>query len=179
MGRTTFIVDDRIITRVVGRSRARWEKGMNKAWSFRRICPKVRFWSLDPTRSMKMRSLDSGRSTIRFRIHMDPVAAANEPFGGVIASGINTLSIYQRLFVTGLRASGGVGRALNVRFLRPVYPGTTLTGRSTVRKVTVRPDRGNAIVEFDTLLVNDSGEQVLSVHLDALLYCRASCSSDR
>ena len=108
-------------------------------------------------------------------IHIDPVAAANEPFGGVIASGINTLSIYQRLFVTGLRASGGVGRALNVRFLRPVYPGTTLT----VRKVTVRPDRGNAIVEFDTLLVNDSGEQVLSVHLDALLYCRASCSSDR
>ena len=112
-------------------------------------------------------------------IYIDPVAAANEPFGGVIASGINTLSICQRLFVTGFRASGGVGRALNVRFLRPVYPGTTLTGRSTVRKVTVRPDRGNAIVEFDTLLVNDFGEQVLSVHLDALLYCRPSCSSDR
>jgi acyl dehydratase len=105
-------------------------------------------------------------------IHIDPVAAAVGPFEGVIASGINTIGICQRLFVSAVRASGGVGRSLNVRFLRPVYPGTTLTGRSTVLKVTLRPERHDAIVLFDTVLVNDAGEIVLGVQLDALLHLR-------
>ena len=54
-------------------------------------------------------------------IHIDKEAAAKGPFGGLIASGFNTLAIYQRLIVEAVwsKVAGIVGRSFDVRLFRP------------------------------------------------------------
>ncbi|MBB0992410.1 hypothetical protein G6009_13545 [Dietzia sp. SLG510A3-30A2] len=55
-------------------------------------------------------------------IHTDPTAAATTPLGGVIASGLHTLAIYQRLAVPAFwsRFTGGVPMRI-VNGLAPVF----------------------------------------------------------
>src|SRR5262249_48720074 len=71
-------------------------------------------------------------------IHTDKEAAAKGQFGGLIASGFNTLAIYQRLVVEAVwsKVAGIVGRSFEVRLFRPVRPGTVLTGHSRIESVT-------------------------------------------
>jgi len=106
-------------------------------------------------------------------IHADPVAAKSGPFGGVIASGLNTMAIYQRLIVEAVwsKVAGIVGRSFEIRLRHPVRPGDTITGQSTIRQVTLRPERRNAVVIIGTELV--VGDQpVLSLVLDVLVHMR-------
>lgn len=98
-------------------------------------------------------------------IHAEPDIAAHGPFGGVIASGLQTLAVYQRLAVEALWSgfAGGIGKGFEIRFRRPVPADTTLTGRIVVREVTPRPERGDAEVTLDAELENQDGEIVLEV----------------
>jgi acyl dehydratase len=107
-------------------------------------------------------------------IHTDPVAAAAGPFGGLIASGFNTMAIYQRLVVEGIwtKVAGIVGRSFEIRLPNPVRPGTTITGQSQIQKITLRPERRDAIVIFKTELVDGNGRSVLVLVLDALVHAR-------
>ncbi|MCC8940445.1 MaoC/PaaZ C-terminal domain-containing protein [Bradyrhizobium ivorense] len=107
-------------------------------------------------------------------IHTDPVAAAAGPFGGLIASGFNTIAIYQRLVVEAIwsKVAGIVGRSLEIRIPSPVRPGATLTGQSQVQKVALRPERRDAVVIFRTELVDDERRPVLVVVLDVLIRMR-------
>ncbi|WP_036725377.1 MaoC/PaaZ C-terminal domain-containing protein [Patulibacter minatonensis] len=107
-------------------------------------------------------------------IHTDPDAARERGLPGVIASGLHTLGIYQRFIVEALwsDAAGGVGRSFEIRFRRPVHPGTTLTGHATVRTVTPRPERGDALVVIDGELRDDDGQVVLAIVGDAVLPLR-------
>lgn len=108
-------------------------------------------------------------------IHADVQAAAAGPHGGVIASGLHTLAVYQRLAVDALwsQVAGIGGRSFDVRFRRPVRPATTLTGRARVRSVTPRPERGDAIVVIASELVDEDDHVVLEVLADAILLMRA------
>jgi acyl dehydratase len=107
-------------------------------------------------------------------IHTDPAAAAAGPFGGLIASGFNTIAIYQRLVVEAVwtKVAGIVGRSLEVRLPNPVRPGAMLTGKSQIQSVTLRPERRNAVVIFRTELVDGDGHSVLVLVLDALIHAR-------
>lgn len=107
-------------------------------------------------------------------IHTDPIAAAAGPFGGLIASGFNTIAIYQRLVVEAIwaKVAGIVGRSLEIRLPNPVRPGTRITGRSEIQKISLRPERRDAVVIFRTELVNDDGHPVLVLVLDALVHAR-------
>ncbi|MBP1296699.1 MaoC/PaaZ C-terminal domain-containing protein [Bradyrhizobium elkanii] len=107
-------------------------------------------------------------------IHTDPVAAAAGPFGGLIASGFNTIAIYQRLVVEAIwtKVAGIVGRNFEIRLPSPVRPGATLTGQSRIQKITIRPERRDAVVIFKTELVNDEQRPVLVLVLDALIHMR-------
>lgn len=107
-------------------------------------------------------------------IHTDPVAAAAGPFGGLIASGFNTIAIYQRLIVEAVwsKVAGIVGRSMEIRLPAPVRPGTTLTGQSEIQKITLRPERRDAIVIFKTQLIDGEGKVVLILILDALIRLR-------
>lgn len=100
--------------------------------------------------------------------HIDPTAAEDSIFGGLIASGLHTLCLSVRLFVTdfvqgeeSLANMGGLGID-SLQWHEPVYPGDTLRLKIRVadkRPSESRPDRG--YVDFErTVHVDD--EKVLS-----------------
>ena len=80
--------------------------------------------------------------------HVDPEAAKGSPFGGLIASGWHTGAMWMRMYVDSLlegTAAMGSPGIEELRWLAPVRPGDTLTGRLTVLETTPserRPDRG-------------------------------------
>ncbi|MDX2358409.1 MaoC/PaaZ C-terminal domain-containing protein [Dietzia sp. PP-33] len=111
-------------------------------------------------------------------IHADPTAAAKTPLGGVIASGLHTLAIYQRLAVPAFWShfTGGVGRSFEIYFRRPVHPGATLTGQLTVHSVIPRVERGDAKVAITAELTNDHGETVLELTNHSALPLRSAAA---
>ena len=80
--------------------------------------------------------------------HVDPVAAAAGPFGGLIASGWHTAALVMRVLVeTYLSAESSLGSAGldELCWPHPVRPGDTLRVRATVvesRRSLSKPDRG-------------------------------------
>ena len=68
--------------------------------------------------------------------HVDPERARLTPFGGLVASGWHTAAMFMRLSVDGHQSAqaGSIGSpgVDEIKWLRPVRPGDTLTGRTTV-----------------------------------------------
>jgi len=100
-------------------------------------------------------------------IHTDPALAARGPFGGVIASGWHTGSLMMRLYAleylssASSLASPGMDE---LRWLRPVRPGDTLSVRVTVqdaRASASKPDRG--VVHSLIEVFNQRGEPVMTM----------------
>ena len=76
--------------------------------------------------------------------HVDAAAAEESDFGGLIASGIHTLAVFQRLSVETVLSGFDIiaGKQLrSVRFLRPVRPGDTLTGSMRVEEIEPAEER--------------------------------------
>lgn len=100
--------------------------------------------------------------------HVDEEAARDSWFGELIASGLHTLGVFQRLAVLGAYRHWDVvaGRRLHdVQLTSPVKAGTTLTGTVTVESVQyTRP--GRALVSQRGVLRN-ADAQVLVVLVDA------------
>jgi acyl dehydratase len=99
--------------------------------------------------------------------HMDPERATNSIFGGLVASGWHTTSLFMRLLVDGLLnesasiASPGVDE---VRWFKPVRPGDVLHGRFTVlssKTSQSRPDMG--VITSRGELLNQNDEVVLHI----------------
>ena len=107
-------------------------------------------------------------------MHTDLERAAQGPFGGVIASGLQTMAVYQRLIVDALwsNAMGKAGRGFDLRFRAPVRPGTTLTGAAKVVGIAARPERGDALVTLQSHLVDPDGQLVLEVKAEAIMNLR-------
>jgi len=99
--------------------------------------------------------------------HTDEKAAEASIWGGLIASGWLTGSTLMRLLYDGFlkdTASLGSPGVDELRWLKPVRPGDTLTARLTVIEATAsrsRPDRG--IVRTRMELMNQDGETVMTV----------------
>lgn len=99
--------------------------------------------------------------------HTDEKAAEASVWGGLIASGWLTGSTLMRLLYDGFlkdTASLGSPGVDELRWLKPVRPGDTLTARLTVIEATAsrsRPDRG--IVRTRMELMNQDGEVVMTV----------------
>lgn len=97
--------------------------------------------------------------------HIDPVGAADGPFGGLIASGWHTAAIYMGMFVRGVlegTASLGSPGVEELRWLAPVRPGDTLRGRTTINDVqpsSTTPGRGTIFGEHEVL--NQDGVVVM------------------
>jgi acyl dehydratase len=106
--------------------------------------------------------------------HVDREAAAHSPWGGIIASGIQTVAVYQKLVVEALWNQSAVkaGKALTANLRRPVRPGATLTGKVVVQKVTHRPERGDSNVLVAAELWDDSGAVVLELSLEGVVLRR-------
>ncbi len=98
-------------------------------------------------------------------MHIDPALAAEGPFGEIIASGWQTMGVTMRKVVENyLPHNGLVAPGVDeVRWLRPVRPGDTLSVRATVteaRRSKSRPDRGLVHSLVETL--NQHGDVVLT-----------------
>jgi acyl dehydratase len=106
-------------------------------------------------------------------IHVDRQAAGAGPFGGVIASGLHTLGIYQRLMIEALggRLAGKAGRELRFRLLRPVRPGATLTGAAELTDIRPRPERGDAVLCW-TAWLNHGDQRVFEIDGEAIIFLR-------
>lgn len=105
--------------------------------------------------------------------HIDPDAAAQSIFGGIIASGWHTCSLTMRLMVDNFlsrAASLGSPGVEQIRWLRPVRPGDTISARIVVLEVRAsqsKPDRG--AVRMRTEVTNQHGELVMSMESTGLI----------
>ena len=98
--------------------------------------------------------------------HTDETAAEASIWGGLIASGWLTGSVLMRIFYDGyLKDTAGLGSPGidELRWLKPVRPGDTLTVRLTVLETVAsrsKPDRG--IVRSLMEVLNQHGEIVMT-----------------
>jgi acyl dehydratase len=99
--------------------------------------------------------------------HVDPKAAAEGPYGGIIASGWQTTSLMMRQVVAHFispESSLGAAGIDELRWPRPVRPGDTLRVTATVldaRRSNSKPDRG--IVRSRMELANAAGQTVMTL----------------
>jgi acyl dehydratase len=108
--------------------------------------------------------------------HVDAAAADRGLFGGLIASGIHTMAVFQRLSVAAFwsRTATIAARGIReVRFLSPMRPGTTLAGRVVVDEVSHR-DADRSLVSVSGTLEEESGAAVLALSLDAYVARRGA-----
>jgi acyl dehydratase len=99
--------------------------------------------------------------------HVDEEAARESAFGGLIASGWHTGSVFMRLYADALlsrAAAMGSPGVEELRWLKPVRPGDTLTARVTVLDTTPssrNPKRGT--VHLFSEVDNQRGETVMTM----------------
>ena len=99
--------------------------------------------------------------------HVDPAAASQSMYGGIIASGWHTCGLMMRLMVDGFlkdAASLGSPGVDEIRWLKPVRGGDTLTVTTTVvdaRASTSKHDRGVIHTMWEAR--NQHGEIVTTV----------------
>jgi acyl dehydratase len=113
--------------------------------------------------------------------HVDAQAAAEGPFGGLIASGWHSCALMMRLlaqeYLSPASSLGSPGID-ELRWIRPVRPGDRLTLRATVqdaRPSRSKPDRG--LVTTRVELVNQSSEVVLTLVAMNLIRVRPASPS--
>jgi len=110
--------------------------------------------------------------------HIDPAAAQQSMFGGLIASGWQTGALYMGLLVRGLlldAASLGSAGVDELRWLKPVRPGDVLRARVTITSVkpsSRSPSRGT-VATFGELF-NQQGERVFFVRSSGM-FARRPC----
>ncbi|WP_348681181.1 MaoC/PaaZ C-terminal domain-containing protein [uncultured Microbacterium sp.] len=107
--------------------------------------------------------------------HIDRDLAEHSDFGGLIASGLHTASIFQRLATTGVyqRYDVVAGKEIhNMRFLRPVRAGDTLTCTIVIRSVDPAGP-GRSLVTIYGALANQHHRPVLELHVESLVRSRA------
>ncbi|MGW0395403.1 MaoC family dehydratase [Streptomyces sp. NPDC003042] len=108
--------------------------------------------------------------------HTDPERAAASPFGGLIASGWHTASMFMRRYVDGLlaySACAGSPGVDEIRYVRPVRPGDVLTARLEIlgsRPSPFNPTTG--VVQPKCLLLDADGAVVFSMILHSIFQRR-------
>jgi acyl dehydratase len=117
--------------------------------------------------------LDFARRFDAQPFHIDAEAAKRSIYGGLIASGWHTGSLFMGMLVRGLIhgvASMGAGGLDELHWLKPVRPNDTLRGRLTVlgtRPSTKHADRGSLTCLGE--LFNQKGERVLLIRWSAII----------
>ena len=86
--------------------------------------------------------------------HIDPEAAKDSIYGGLIASGWHTCAVAMRVMVDSYiskTVSMGSPGMEEIRWLKPVRPGDTLIIKRTIEeaRATSKPDRGLVLTRWD------------------------------
>jgi len=105
--------------------------------------------------------------------HLDPEAAKNSQYGGLIASGLHTALTALRLDIeSGIWTEASMGSPGwdNMRWLKPVRPGDTLRVKCEVTSATpshTRRDRGRVGVHHE--VYNQDGQVVMTYHATVIM----------
>jgi acyl dehydratase len=107
-------------------------------------------------------------------MHTDPAWAASDgPFGGLIASGIQTMGVWMRLMVAEVYSETAVvaGRELrNITLRRPLRPDMVVEASAEVLSVELESDARGA-VSFRGVLLDEQGRLVFE-HVNETLVGR-------
>jgi phosphate acetyltransferase len=90
--------------------------------------------------------------------HLDVNYASADMFGHIVAHGMWTGALVSAVLGTKLPGPGTVYLGQDLKFLKPVTPGDTITATVTVRE----KRSGKRIVLLDTVCTNQRGDKVLS-----------------
>jgi len=97
--------------------------------------------------------------------HISEEEAKDSIFGGLIASGWHTCAIFMRLYVDNFLTktiSLGSPGVDHVRWLKPVFPNDTISGRITILETKPSPNRPDVgIIKIESEMLNQSGEVVM------------------
>ncbi len=89
--------------------------------------------------------------------HLDATFAATDQFGHVVAHGMWTAALISAVLGTKLPGPGTIYLGQNLRFVKPVTPGDTITATVTVKE----KQEHKHLVILDTVCTNQRGEHVL------------------
>ena len=121
--------------------------------------------------------MEFGRKYDPQPFHVDKEAARKSIFGGLIASGFQTIGFsFRQIWDTGVFGDANLGGhgVDEVRWLKPVFPGEALTVTATIEDLIQsksKPDRGTAKVRYVTR--NAKSEPVFSMLTSQILRRRA------
>ena len=112
------------------------------------------------------------------RFHIDREAAARTPFGGIVASGFQTLALSFRMFFQlGVIRESGIGAPgiEDLKWLAPVRPGDTV--HTEIEVIELRPSRSKTdrgIVRQRYTARNQRGETVMTLIVPQIVSRRPS-----
>ena len=99
--------------------------------------------------------------------HTSEEKARDSIFGGLIASGWYTCAIFMRLYVDNFLTetiSLGSPGVDHIRWLKPVFPGDTISGRITILETKPSSNRPNVgAIKLKSEMRNQSGEVVMQL----------------
>jgi acyl dehydratase len=90
-------------------------------------------------------------------LHLDDEYAAKTRFGRRIAHGMLSASLISAVLANELPGAGSVYLSQTLKFVKPVFPGDTVTARVTVTEI--RDDK--PIAKLETVCLNQRDETVL------------------
>jgi 3-hydroxybutyryl-CoA dehydratase len=99
----------------------------------------------------------AGLTGDRNPLHLDDAFARRSRFGRPIAQGILVAGVISAALGLDLPGPGTIYLSQSLRFLRPVYPGDTVT--ATIEIIAIREDKG--IVTLRTTCTNQAGQPVV------------------
>ena len=106
-------------------------------------------------------------------LHTDEEYAKTTRFGGIIAPGVMSfMAVWAKYLEIDLAGEELVaGKSTKIEWLKPVYPGDTLTGKGHISALNRRNGK-NGIVELTIEAYNGSGELVLTDVTEMIVRCR-------
>ncbi|MCW3014698.1 MAG: dehydratase [Solirubrobacterales bacterium] len=104
--------------------------------------------------------------------HVDKDAAAATAFGGLVASGVHTVAVAQRLLFDAFVGHTAVIAGLGVdelRLPRPLRPDAVVSGHAEIVGRRLRDD-GRAVVTFATTLTDTNGDTLMTQRTTMLVH---------
>lgn len=89
--------------------------------------------------------------------HVNEVAASQSMFGGRIAHGILTAGLISTVLGMYLPGPGTIYLGQELRFVKPVRIGDTITATGTVREIDLERNR----IKMETICTNQNGDTVI------------------
>ncbi|QOL24583.1 hypothetical protein LP316_09470 [Thalassotalea sp. LPB0316] len=108
--------------------------------------------------------------------HICPEKAKQSPFGQLIASGLHTLSINQRMSFDHVFSQWAViaGKEIShCQFLAPVFADDVLSAQLTITDLKTLGNNARGSVYFSIVTKNQLNQPVLSIRCEMILACKS------